>query len=59
VASRAAWYGIPFLALVALVITTLAVVTPMKKTMPSPDESGPATEAPVSQRGSPGPPGIC
>lgn len=59
VASRAAWYGIPFLALVALVITTLAVVTPMKRKMPAPDESGPATEAPVSQRGSAGPPGIC
>ncbi len=59
VASRVAWYGIPSLALVALVLTTLAVITPMKRRMPAPDGSGPATEAPVSQRGSPGPPGIC
>ena len=58
VASRAAWYGIPFVALVALVITTLAVVTPMKKKMPAPDEPGPATEAPVSRLESPGPPGL-
>jgi hypothetical protein len=57
-ASRVAWYGIPFLALVALVVTTLAVITPMKKKMPAPDEPDPATEAPISQRGSPGPSGI-
>jgi len=57
-ASRAAWYGMPFLALVALVITTLAVVTPMKRKMPAPDESGPATHAPVSHLGAPGPPDL-
>jgi hypothetical protein len=51
VASRVAWYGIPFLALVALVVTTLAVITPMKKKMPSPDESG--ATAPVCRQESP------
>ena len=58
VASRVAWYGFPLVALVALVFTTAAILTPMKKKMPAPDESGP-TEAPVSHLGAPGPPRVC
>jgi len=57
-ASRVAWYGIPFLALAVLVLTTLAILTPMKKKMSSPDEPGAATDAPVSRLESPGPPGL-
>jgi hypothetical protein len=58
VASRVAWYGIPFVAMACLAITTLLVLTPMKRKAPDPDAPDHKTEVPASRLEAPGPLGI-
>jgi hypothetical protein len=58
VASRVAGLGLPFVVLVCIVITTLMVLTPMKKKIPHPDDSGSAAEAPVGWVEQPGSTGL-